>query len=94
MFRSQGFLYASEARNIAVQKQEDEVARAKAIVERVEKAQTKKDRKAFFEEVATKRREILNVRAARRKLRKELYREVRMKAKARSKALKAGRGVV
>ena len=34
------------------------------------------------------------MRAAQKKLRKELCREVRMKAKARSKALKAGRGVV
>ena len=84
-----GVLYASEARSMAVQRQEDEVARAKAIVERAEKAQTKKERKAFCEEVAAKRKEILQVRAARKKLRKELCREVRMKAKARSKALKA-----
>ena len=63
-----GVLYASEARNMAVQKQGDEVAWAKAIVERAEKAQTKKDRKPFFEEVATKRREILNVRAAQKSL--------------------------
>ena len=49
----------------------------RAIVERTEKAQTKKDRKAFCEEVATKRKEILKVRATQRK---ELCREVRMKA--------------
>ena len=49
---------------MTVQRQEDEVARAKAIVERAEKAQTKKDREAFCEEVATKRREILKVRVA------------------------------
>ena len=59
-----GVLYASEARNMTVQRQEDEVARAKAIVERAQKAQTKKDRKAFYEELATKRREILKVRVA------------------------------
>ena len=59
-----GVLFASEARNMAVQRQEDEVVWAKAIVERAEKAQTKKDRKTFCEEVATKRREILNVSAA------------------------------
>ena len=76
-----------QARNMTVQRQEDEVARAKAIVERAEKAQTK-DRKAFCEEVATKRKEILKVRATQKKLRKELCREVRMKAKAKSKALK------
>ena len=35
-----------------------------------------------------KRKEILQVRAAQKKLRKELCREVRMKVKARSKALK------
>ena len=79
-----GVLYASEARNMTVQRQEDEVARAKA-----EKTQTKKDRKAFCEEVANKRREILKVRAVQKKLRKELCSGVRMKAKARSEALKA-----
>ena len=41
-----------QARNMTVQRQEDEVARAKAIVERAEKVQTKKDQKAFCEEVA------------------------------------------
>ena len=73
---------------MTVQRQEDEVARAKAIVERAEKAQTKKDRKAFCEEVVTKRKEIHKVRATQKKLRKELCREVRIKAKAKSKALK------
>ena len=53
---------------MVVQRQEDEVARARFIVERAEIAQTKKDRKAFCEEVATKRREILKVRAAQKKL--------------------------
>ena len=70
---------------MAVQRQED--ARAKAIVERAEKAQ---DRKAFCEEVATKRKEILKVRATQRE---ELCREVRMKAEAKSKALKANQCV-
>ena len=81
-----GVLYASEARNMAVQRQEDEVARTKAIVKRAEKAQAKKGWETFCEEVAAKRTEILQVRTARKKLRKELCREVRMKAKARSKA--------
>ena len=76
-----------------VQRQEDEVARARAIVERAEKVQTKKDRKAFCEEAATKRKEILKVRATQKKLRKELCREVRMKAKANNKALKANKCV-
>ena len=80
-----GVLYASEARNMAVQRQEDEVARAKAIVERAEKAD-KEGTEIFCEEVAAKRKEILQVRAAQRK---ELCSEVRMKAKTRSKALKA-----
>ena len=69
--------------------QEDEVARAKVIVERAKKAQTKKDRKTFCEEVATRQREILKVRAAQEKLRKELCKEVGMKAKTRSKTQKA-----
>ena len=69
--------------------QEDEVARAKVIVERAEKAQTEKDRKAFCEEVATKQREILKVRTARKKLRKELCKEAGTKAKTRSTTQKA-----
>ena len=46
--------YVSGARNMVVPGQEDEVARAKVIIEGAEGAQTKKDRKAFCEEVATK----------------------------------------
>ena len=69
--------------------QEDEVVRAKVIVERAEKAQTEKDRKAFCEEVAAKQREILKVRTARKKLRKELCKEAGTKAKTRSTTQKA-----
>ena len=68
---------------MAVHREEDEVVRAKAIVERA-KAQTKKERKAFCEKVAAERKEILQVRAAQKKLRKELCREVRMCQKCRS----------
>ena len=78
---------------MVVQRQVDEIARAKVIVDRAEKAQTKKERKAFCEEVVTKRREILKVRAAQKKLRKEICKEVRMKAKARNKTQKANRCV-
>ena len=59
---------------MAVHREEDEVARAKAMVERAEKAQTKKERKAFCEEVAAERKKILQVRAVQKKLRKELCR--------------------
>ena len=67
----------------------DEVVRAKVIVERAEKARTKKDRKAFCQEVATKQREILKVCAAQKRLRKELCRDVRINTKTWSKTQKA-----
>ena len=40
-----GVLYASEARNMAVQRQEDEVARAKAIAERAERHRRRRNGK-------------------------------------------------
>ena len=72
-----------------VQRQVDEGARAKVIVDGAEKAQTKKERKAFCEEVAINRSKILKVRAAQMKKRKKLCKEVRMKAKARNMTPKA-----
>lgn len=53
------------------------------VVEKAEKAQTKNDRKAFCKDAATERREALKMRAAQKKLRKELCKKVKMKAKAR-----------
>lgn len=59
------------------------VERMCTIVEIAEKAQIKKDRGAFWGEVAKKRREIVKVR------RKELCKEVTMATKVRNKAWEA-----
>jgi hypothetical protein len=81
-----GVLYASHAREMVTQKVVDEVAQAQAIVNRAQKAQAKKDRKVFCEAVVAKRREILKVRSTQKKLRKELCKEIRARArKARAR---------
>ena len=67
-----GVLYASEARNIAAVRVEDELAKAKALVEKTAKAEAKKQREIFLDPVMVKRSEIMKVRTARKKLRVEL----------------------
>ena len=80
-----GVLLASEARNMAVKRQEDELAQAKAIVDKAEKAQIKAARKALLTAVATMRRDMVRVRTGQKKLEKEVCKEIRVKAKARAK---------
>ena len=81
-----GVLYASEARNMAAVRVEDELAKAKALVDRAAKAEAKKQRKVFLDEVMAKRSEIMKARTARKKLRVELGREVKAKVRALKKA--------
>ena len=74
---------------MSVKRQEDEVAHAKAIVDRAEQAQVKAKRKALSMAVATTRRNMVKMRTAQKKLKKELCKEIRVKAKARAKRLGA-----
>ena len=67
-----GVLLASEARNRVVKKQGDELARAKAIVDKAEQAKRKAKTKAFLTAVATTRRDMVKMRTAQKKLKKEL----------------------
>ena len=77
-------LYAPDARNMVARRDINKIAQARAVVGRAEKAQ---DRKAFWEEVITKRREILRVRAAQNELGKRLYEEVMSTGKATARRL-------
>ena len=61
---------------------EDELAKAKALVGKVAKAEVKKQRKVFLDAVMAKRSEIVKARTARKKLRVELGREVEAKVRA------------
>ena len=70
-----GILIASEAMNVVVKKQGDELAQIKA------------KRKALLAAVATTRRDMVKMRNTQKKLKKELCREIRVKAKARAKRL-------
>ena len=65
---------------------EDELAKAKALVDRAAKAEAKKQRTVFLDAVMAKRSEIIKARTARKKLRVELGREVKAKVRALKKA--------
>ena len=56
---------------------EDEVERARGIVDRTAKAEAKKERKVFINAIIVKRRGILKERADRKRLRKEVRAKVR-----------------
>ena len=71
---------------MSVKRQEDEVAHAKAIVDRAEQTQIKAKRKAFLMAVATTQRDMVKMRTA-QKIKKELCKEIRVKVKARAKGL-------
>ena len=72
---------------MVVKRQGGELAQAKAIVDKAEQSQIKAKRKAFLTAVATTRRDMVKVRTARKKPKKELCKEIRVKAKARAKRL-------
>ena len=72
---------------MSVRRQEDEVAHAKAIVDRAEQAQVKAKKKVLLIAVASLRRELVKMRTAQKKLKKELCKEIKVKAKARAKRL-------
>ena len=71
---------------MAVVRVEDELAKAKALVDRAAKAEGKKQRKIFLDAVMVKRSEIMKARTARKKLRVELGKEVKAKVRALKKA--------
>ena len=81
-----GVLYASEARNIAAVRVEDELVKAKALVDKAAKAEAKKQRKVFLDAVMAKRSEIIKARTARKKLRVELCKDLRARVRALKKA--------
>ena len=65
---------------------EDELAKAKALVGGAVKAEAKKQRKGLLNSIMAKRREMMNVRTARKKLRVELGKELKAKVWALKKA--------
>ena len=65
---------------------EDELAKAKALLDRAAKAEGKKQRKIFLNAVMAKRSEIMKARMAHKKMRVELGREVKAKVRALKKA--------
>ena len=67
-------------------KVEDELAKAKALVDGVAKAEAKKQRKGFLDSVMAKRSEMMKARTAHRKLRVELGKELKAKVRALKKA--------
>ena len=67
-----GVLCTSGAGNIAALRVEDELAKAKALVEKAGKAEAKKQRKVFLDAATAKRSEIIKVRMACKKLRVKL----------------------
>ena len=83
-----GVLYASEARNIAAVRvhAEDELAKAKALVEKAARAEAKKQREIFLDAVMARRSEIMKTRTAHKKLRVELGKEVKAKVRVLKKA--------
>ena len=64
---------------------EDELAKAKALVEKAAKAEAKKQRKVFLDAVIAKRSEIIKACTARKRLRVELGKESEAKAPALKK---------
>ena len=72
---------------MSVKWQEDDIAHAKVIVDRAEQAQVKAKKKALLMAVASLRRDMVKMRTAQKKLKKELCKEIRVKAKARAKRL-------
>ena len=72
---------------MSVKRKEDEVAHAKAIVDRAEQTQVKAMKKALLMAVASLRRDMVKMRTAQKKLKKELCKEIRVKAKARAERL-------
>ena len=64
---------------------EDELAKAKVLVDRAVKAEGKKQRKIFLDAVMAKRSEIMIARMARKKMRVELGREVKAKVRVLKK---------
>ena len=81
-----GQLYSSEARSISTVRVEDELVKAKALVDRAAKAEAKKERKGFLDSIMAKRSEMMKVRTARKKLRVELGKELKAKVRALKKA--------
>ena len=65
---------------MVVKRQEDEAAHARALVDRAEQAQIKAKRKALLTAVAATRRDMAKMRTAQKKLKKELCKEIRVKA--------------
>ena len=64
---------------MVVKRQENELAQAKAIVDKAEQTQIKTKRKALLTAVAAARRDMLKMRTAQKKLNKELCKEIRVK---------------
>ena len=73
-----------QARKMATERVGDELERARGVVSRAAKAEAKKERKVFIDEITVKRR-MLKERVARNKLRKETCKEVRAKMRALKK---------
>ena len=72
----------SQPRNMVVQKQEDEVARAKGHCREPRRHRQRRAGKLYARKLRlSSKREIQKVRAAQEKLRKELCKEVKMKVK-------------
>ena len=65
---------------------EDELVKAKALVDRAAKAEAKKERKGFLDSIMPKRSEMMKARTARKKLRVELGKELKAKVRALKKA--------
>jgi hypothetical protein len=67
---------------------ENELVQVQLIVGRAAKAEAKKNQKIFLDEVTVKQREIWKERVSHNKLRKELCKEIRVKARALKKSWK------
>ena len=72
---------------MVVEGQKDELAQAKPTVDKAEQAQIKAKRKALLTAVAATRRDMVKIRTAQKKLKKEPRKGIRVKAKARAKRL-------
>ena len=79
-------LCAPEAGDMATERAEGELERAKGIADRAAKAESKKERKVFIDAITAKRKVVLKERADRKKLRKELCKEVRARARVLKKS--------
>lgn len=81
--QQEAVLCASEAGDMTTERAEDELERAKGVADRAAKAE---ERKVFIDAIAAKRKVVLKERADRKKLRKELCKEVRARARALKKS--------